>query len=147
MRNGPTQFRLGTGSWSSLERKMRSRKGAKEDNTSGTKTETDKKKSSKGLTGSICTCFLINTGIVPVILVLVWLAFSRLGLGAPFPAQPEFEQSVPLLDESRLQVVVELEVPPGNLAVSKSGRVFFNFHPEVRCSTLRCRHNMEERLE
>jgi hypothetical protein len=74
--------------------------------------------------------------------VLAWFACSRLGFGQPFPSQPDFEKSSPLLDESRLQVVAELEVPPGNLAISKKGRVLFNFHPEVRSNSRANREHM-----
>jgi sugar lactone lactonase YvrE len=35
----------------------------------------------------------------------------------------------PLLHD--LEVVADLPLPPGNIAVSKSGRVFFTFHPEA----------------
>lgn len=36
----------------------------------------------------------------------------------------------PVLDSSVLEVVANLPLPPGNIAVSKTGRVFFTFHPE-----------------
>jgi sugar lactone lactonase YvrE len=36
----------------------------------------------------------------------------------------------PQLGESALQKVADLPLPPGNIAVSKTGRVFFTFHPE-----------------
>jgi len=36
----------------------------------------------------------------------------------------------PVLPESSLHVVAELDIPPGNLAVSSKNRIFFNFHPE-----------------
>ena len=37
----------------------------------------------------------------------------------------------PVLSESALEVVADLPLPPGNVAVSKTGRVFFTFHPEA----------------
>ena len=37
----------------------------------------------------------------------------------------------PTLPASALQVVADLPLPPGNLAVSKGGRIFFTFHPEA----------------
>ncbi len=37
----------------------------------------------------------------------------------------------PVLKEGALEVVADLPLPPGNIAVSKSGRVFFTFHPEA----------------
>ena len=36
----------------------------------------------------------------------------------------------PVLPDSALEVVADLPLPPGNIAVSKTGRVFFTFHPE-----------------
>ena len=35
----------------------------------------------------------------------------------------------PFLDESKLSTLVELPFPPGNITVSQSKRVFFNYHP------------------
>jgi len=35
----------------------------------------------------------------------------------------------PLLPASALEVVADVDHPPGNIAVSKTGRVFFSFHP------------------
>jgi sugar lactone lactonase YvrE len=37
----------------------------------------------------------------------------------------------PVLPASALVVVADLPLPPGNVAVSKGGRVFFTFHPEA----------------
>lgn len=42
--------------------------------------------------------------------------------------------SDPLLREDDLEIVANLPIPPGNLAVSESGRIFFNFHPEFNPS-------------
>ncbi|HYX36203.1 MAG TPA: L-dopachrome tautomerase-related protein [Oligoflexus sp.] len=35
----------------------------------------------------------------------------------------------PLLQQSALETLVELNFPPGNIAVSPDGRIFFNYHP------------------
>jgi sugar lactone lactonase YvrE len=43
----------------------------------------------------------------------------------------EDRTSDPVLKEGALEVVADLPLPPGNIAVSKSGRVFFTFHPEA----------------
>jgi sugar lactone lactonase YvrE len=40
--------------------------------------------------------------------------------------------SLPVFDVNVLEVVADLMVPPGNLAVSEDGRLFFSFHPEAR---------------
>ncbi len=37
----------------------------------------------------------------------------------------------PVLKDTALEVVADLPLPPGNIAVSQSGRVFFTFHPEA----------------
>ena len=42
----------------------------------------------------------------------------------------EDRTTAPELPSSALEVVVDLELPPGNIAVSTTGRVFFTFHPE-----------------
>jgi sugar lactone lactonase YvrE len=37
--------------------------------------------------------------------------------------------TAPLYGKEELEVVAQLEMPPGNLAVSRDGRIFFNYHP------------------
>jgi len=37
----------------------------------------------------------------------------------------------PELSASLLEVVADLDLPPGNIAVSADGRIFFSFHPEA----------------
>jgi sugar lactone lactonase YvrE len=61
---------------------------------------------------------------VPVLLLLAlrW----RYGGGEPFPDR----SGKPSLDASAIEQVAELRYPPGNIAVSKGGRVFFTFHPD-----------------
>ena len=41
----------------------------------------------------------------------------------------EDRTTTPLLPASALELVVDLDHPPGNIAVSRTGRVFFTFHP------------------
>lgn len=69
---------------------------------------------------------------------VVYLASTRLGLGQLFRThldtvgtgnQQEYTTMKPLLPDSALEIVAELPVPAGNLAVSPLGRVFFTFHP------------------
>ncbi len=72
--------------------------------------------------------FLANLvfGLFLLIFVLalgLWLAF---GGGKAL----EDRTGDPALPGSALEVVADLDLPPGNLAVSKTGRVFFTFHPE-----------------
>lgn len=61
--------------------------------------------------------------------LLLYFLITRLGFGKYFVHQ-EFLYRVPMITESDIEVVAELPLPPGNLAVSSSGRIFFNFHPE-----------------
>lgn len=68
--------------------------------------------------------------VLAMLTPLVYVIVTRLGLGAPFPLQRDFIDSEPVLPANSLEIVAELPMPPGNLAVSSSGRVFFNFHPE-----------------
>ena len=56
------------------------------------------------------------------------LALVRYTLGGG--ARLDDRTTDPLLAESALQTVADLPLPPGNIAVSKTGRVFFTFHPE-----------------
>lgn len=50
------------------------------------------------------------------------------GGGDPFPDR----SSTPIMDGSMLQTVADLPYPPGNIAVSSTGQVFFTYHPEGR---------------
>ena len=49
--------------------------------------------------------------------ILLYIAFTRMGLGTPFPSQAYTSLS-PLLSRSSLDIVAELDTPPGNIAVS-----------------------------
>lgn len=80
-----------------------------------------------------------------LVLVLAYFLVTRLGVGKSFPPQP-YTQSNAVLPPESLQLVAELPIPPGNIAVSRTGRVFFNFHPEygpktVKVAELRDKHN------
>ena len=43
----------------------------------------------------------------------------------------EDRTTAPLLPPTALEVVADLEYPPGNVAVSAEGRIFFTYHPDV----------------
>lgn len=58
--------------------------------------------------------------------VLVLTAVLTLGGGERL----EDRTTEPLLPGSALEVVVDLDYPPGNVAVSSTGRVFFTLHPD-----------------
>jgi sugar lactone lactonase YvrE len=65
-----------------------------------------------------------------LLLVLVGLlALVRFTLGGG--ERLDDRTTNPLLPASALEVVADLPLPPGNIAVSNGGRVFFTFHPEA----------------
>ncbi len=61
------------------------------------------------------------------------LAVLVLGLWVRYGGGEHFEDRTtdPELPASALEVVADLDWPPGNIAVSEEGRVFFSFHPEA----------------
>jgi sugar lactone lactonase YvrE len=59
------------------------------------------------------------------------LASSATALATDRP-QIEDRTGAPLLPASALERVAELELPPGNVAVTSEGRVFFTFHPAAK---------------
>ncbi len=66
-----------------------------------------------------------------LLLILLLLAYTlhlRYGGGAAFPDR----SADPLWPASALETVADLDYPPGNVAVSADGRVFFTLHPEAR---------------
>ncbi|MBW2453335.1 MAG: SMP-30/gluconolactonase/LRE family protein [Deltaproteobacteria bacterium] len=58
--------------------------------------------------------------------MLGWVRL-RYGGGEPFPNR----SGEPTLPDATIEVVAELGAPPGNVAVSSTGRVFFTFHPSA----------------
>ena len=72
---------------------------------------------------------LVRLGIwlgagVALLLLALWF---RYGGGGEFPDR----SSDPLLPGAALELVADLELPPGNIAVTDGGRIFFSFHPEA----------------
>jgi sugar lactone lactonase YvrE len=65
--------------------------------------------------------------LVLVALLVVALAVVKLlyGGGVPYPNV----STAPLVPESSVEKVATLDFPPGNVAVSADGRIFFNYHP------------------
>ncbi len=63
-------------------------------------------------------------GLLAVLVLGLWV---RYGGGEHF----EDRTTEPELPASALEVVADLDWPPGNIAVSEEGRVFFSFHPEA----------------
>lgn len=74
-------------------------------------------------------CYTIIFAVIGLIGLIIFFLYTRLGFGQLFPAQP-FDTMAPLLPSSVLEIIATLPTPPGNLAVSSYGMVFFNFHPE-----------------
>ena len=70
--------------------------------------------------------FRLIAVVVGVLAVLYGIVWAIYGGGEPLPDRT----SVPSLPAAALEVVADLELPPGNIAVSDTGRVFFTFHPE-----------------
>lgn len=68
--------------------------------------------------------------VVIVIGIITFFLHSRLGLGKKFTENEVFHSLKPILKDTYLEIVAELPYPPGNVAVSSGGRVFFSFHPE-----------------
>jgi sugar lactone lactonase YvrE len=66
----------------------------------------------------------VMAGLVALVILGIWL---RHGGGELF----EDRTSDPLLPITVLEKVADLDLPPGNIAVSTQGRVFFTFHPEA----------------
>lgn len=67
-------------------------------------------------------------GIAAVLALLLLAVRIRYGGGGAFPDRI----GEPVLAADALEVVAELELPPGNVAVAPDGRIFFSFHPEAR---------------
>jgi len=63
-----------------------------------------------------------------LIVVAALLGLLRYTLGGG--ERLEDRTTDPVLGASALEKVADLPLPPGNIAVSKNGRVFFTFHPE-----------------
>ena len=59
-------------------------------------------------------------------LVLPWGLAGCLALSA---SRLEDRTTAPLLPGTALELVADLDYPPGNIAVSRTGRVFFTYHP------------------
>jgi sugar lactone lactonase YvrE len=67
--------------------------------------------------------------LVGLVLVLIVIIRVRYGGGrTDFPDR----NTQPLFGPEALETVADLPLPPGNVAVSAEGRVFFSFHPEAR---------------
>jgi len=71
--------------------------------------------------------------LVRILMVAVLLlAAAVLGIRLRFGSGQRLEDrtGAPLLPSTELETVVDLDYPPGNIAVSSTGRVFFTLHPD-----------------
>jgi hypothetical protein len=64
------------------------------------------------------------TGVLRIAVRVAVLALTACG-----GVRLEDRTTAPKLPASALQVVADLDYPPGNIAVSPTGRVFFTLHP------------------
>lgn len=67
---------------------------------------------------------LILLFLTGLIILVFYIRYG--GTGKPFPSQA----TSPLLPADSLEIVAALPEPPGNLAVSAEGRIFFTYHAE-----------------
>lgn len=70
-----------------------------------------------------CICLLL----VCLISTVIFIRFRYGGGRTDFPDRT----SSPVFEGNVLETVADLMIPPGNLAVSSEGRLFFSFHPEA----------------
>jgi sugar lactone lactonase YvrE len=69
--------------------------------------------------------------LVAIPLLVAGLIRVRYGGGEQFPDRT----GEPVLDGGALELVAQLDLPPGNIAVNADGRVFFTFHPDAKPKT------------
>ncbi|MFT6122516.1 MAG: hypothetical protein ACJASG_001039 [Oleiphilaceae bacterium] len=73
----------------------------------------------------------IATTVLSIIVLIAVISIATetiYGGGGDFPDRT----TTPTLSGDALEVVANLDYPPGNIAVSSTGRIFFTFHPEGR---------------
>lgn len=68
--------------------------------------------------------------LVLIVSIFAYILLTRLGIGSVFPSSV-YTALLPL-SHMKPEIVAKLPTPPGNIAVSKGGRIFFNFHPEYK---------------
>jgi hypothetical protein len=72
---------------------------------------------------------LLPTLLILAMLLLALLVVVRIRYGGGTVAE-HIPTTEPLFPETALENVADLPLPPGNIAVSPEGRIFFTFHPE-----------------
>ncbi len=74
-----------------------------------------------------------DRGVVKIVIIVIASLFAAvLGVRAKFGGGERMPDrtGAPELSASVLETVVDLDYPPGNIAVSPTGRVFFTLHPD-----------------
>ncbi len=74
------------------------------------------------------TILRILSSLVVLFALLILFLWVRYGGGEHF----EDRTTAPEMPASVLETVADLDLPPGNIAVSEEGRIFFTFHPEAK---------------
>ncbi len=70
-----------------------------------------------------------NNAILKILALTVTLSIS---LGCSERARFPDLTGEPIMSEDQLEVVANLDIPPGNISVAPDGRIFFSFMPEAR---------------
>jgi sugar lactone lactonase YvrE len=74
---------------------------------------------------------IIPVKLISTLLILVALVFITVHIIYGGSEHMPDITTTPLMPVSSLEVVAELDMPPGNMAVSEQGDIFFTFHPEA----------------
>jgi sugar lactone lactonase YvrE len=75
-----------------------------------------------------------------------FLLKSRLGYGSYFPDLGRYSHMPPILDSNSLEIITNTSLPPGNIAINKDNRKFFNYHPEYKKSPLKIVEMINEQI-
>ena len=74
---------------------------------------------------------IIPLKLISVLLVVIVLVFTTVHIIYGGSEHMPDITTAPSMPASSLEVVAELDMPPGNMAVSQQGEIFFTFHPEA----------------
>jgi len=92
-----------------------------------------KKRGSFSLVGLVCKLFGLVASLVKMMICVVvfvcFVVYMLYGGGKSFPNTHLAKE--PLFDSSSMEKLIDLQYPPGNIAVSSQGRVFFSLHPDA----------------
>ena len=74
--------------------------------------------------------YIINVIIIIIVSIIIYFLIARLGFGKINNNNNKYNNMKPIYNENVLEIVCELDIPPGNIAVNREYRTFFNYHPE-----------------